>query len=231
MILDKIKKLFEKKKIEKFKDEIKNDTYEDSLFREYGACEKREINKIKLLIITDTHNCLYYDKESMEKIRNAEYDICLILGDVTNSDIYEILKVVPYEKIYGLLGNHDGLDRFDESGIRNLNGKVVNIKGVSIAGIQGSFRYKQGDYGMYTHEESIQIAENMPGADILVSHDRPFIKDNHDNVHDGLKGITYYLYKKHVPLEIHGHLHEESEEILKSGTKVIGAYKVAIIEV
>ena len=167
----------------------------------------------------------------MEKIRNAEYDICLILGDVTNSDIYEILKVVPYEKIYGLLGNHDGLDRFDESGIRNLNGKVVNIKGVSIAGIQGSFRYKQGDYGMYTHEESIQIAENMPGADILVSHDRPFIKDNHDNVHDGLKGITYYLYKNHVPLEIHGHLHEESEEILKSGTKVIGAYKVAIIEV
>ena len=84
---------------------------------------------------------------------------------------------------------------------------------------------------MYTHEESIQIAENMPGADILVSHDRPFIKDNHDNVHDGLKGITYYLYKNHVPLEIHGHLHEESEEILKSGTKVIGAYKVAIIEV
>lgn len=231
MILDKIKKLFEKKEIEKFKDEIKNDTYEDRLFREYGACEKREINKIKLLIITDTHNCLYYDKESMEKIRNAEYDICLILGDVTNSDIYEILKVVPYEKIYGLLGNHDGLDRFDESGIRNLNGKVVNIKGVSIAGIQGSFRYKQGDYGMYTHEESIQIAENMPGADILVSHDRPFIKDNHDNVHDGLKGITYYLYKNHVPLEIHGHLHEESEEILKSGTKVIGAYKVAIIEV
>ena len=133
-------------------------------------------------------------------------------------------------KIYGLLGNHDGLDRFEESKIRNLNGKVITVNNVRIAGLQGSHRYKTGDYGMYTHEESIQLANEIPEADILVSHDRPFIKDNNDNVHDGLKGVTYYCYKNHVKLEIHGHLHEESEETLKNGTKVLGKYKVDIIK-
>ena len=53
------------------------------------------------------------------------------------------------------------------------------------------------------------------------------IKDNIIAHEDDVMDET----ERNVPLEIHGHLHEESEEILKSGTKVIGAYKVAIIEV
>ena len=55
----------------------------------------------------------YYS--NLGKIKNAQYDVCLILGDISNNDIIEILKLVPYEKIYGLFGNHDGLDRFEES--------------------------------------------------------------------------------------------------------------------
>ena len=39
---------------------------------------------------------------------------------------------MPYEKIYGLLGNHDGLDRFEESKIRNLNGKVITVNNVEL---------------------------------------------------------------------------------------------------
>ena len=210
---------------------IKGTSYEDELLQRFGKNENSQTNHVSLLIITDTHNCLYYDKESIEKIKNAQYDVCLILGDISNNDIIEILKLVPYDKIYGLLGNHDGLDRFEESKIRNLNGEVITINNVRIAGLQGSHRYKMGDYGMYTHEESIQIADEMPPADILVSHDRPFIKDNNDNVHDGLKGVTYYCYKNHVKFEIHGHLHEESSEILKNGTRVLGKYKVDVIKI
>lgn len=210
---------------------IQSISYEDELLQRFGKNENLPTNHVRLLIITDTHNCLYYDQESVEKIKNAKYDVCLILGDISNSDIIEILKFVPYDKIYGLLGNHDGLDRFEESKIRSLNGKVITVNNVRIAGLQGSHRYKTGDYGMHTHEESIQIADEMPPADILVSHDRPFIKDNNDNVHDGLKGVTYYCYKNHVKFEIHGHLHEESEEILKNGTRVLGKYKVDVVEI
>lgn len=51
------------------------------------------------------------------------------------------------------------------------------------------------------------------------------------DAHDGLKGITQYIYKNHIPLHIHGHLHEENEEILKNGTKSIGVYKVKVLEI
>ena len=232
-MLDKLRKLFSNSKKEKVNDlndaKRENINYEDELLQQFGINPTSNFNHINILIITDTHNCLYYDKESIEKIKNAKYDICLLLGDITNSDIYEILKIVPYDKIYGLLGNHDGLDRFEEHKIRNLNGQVITVNDVRIAGLQGSHRYKMGEYAMYSHEESIEIADKIPEADILVSHDRPFIKDNNDNVHDGLKGVTYCCYKNHIKLEIHGHLHEETEETLKNGTRVLGKYKVDIL--
>ena len=230
-MFEKLKRIFlgEKPKEENNLNDIKEKNYEDELLKQFVVNQTSNFAHINILIITDTHNCLYYDDESIEKIKNAKYDVCLLLGDITNSDICEILKIVPYEKIYGLLGNHDGLDRFEESKIRNLNGQVITVNDVRIAGLQGSHRYKMGDYGMYSHEESIKIEDEMPEADILVSHDRPFLVDNNDNVCDGLKGVTYYCYKNHIKLEIHGHLHEETEEILKNGTKVLGKYKVAVL--
>ena len=83
---------------------------------------------------------------------------------------------------------------------------------------------------MQTHEESIELSEQMESADILISHDKAYIFDRHDNVHDGLKGITNYIYKNHIPLHIHGHLHEEFEEILKNGTKSICLYQIKLLE-
>lgn len=95
----------------------------------------------------------------------------------------------------------------------------------------GSNKYKEGNYGMQTQEESLELAEKMEEADILISHDRAYIYDSKDNVHDGLKGITDYIYKNHVPIHIHGHFHEEMEEILKNGTKSIGLYQIKLLEI
>ena len=71
----------------------------------------------------------------------------------------------------------------------------------------------------------------MEKADILVTHDKPFIEDMHNPAHDGLKGITEYIYKNHIGIHIHGHLHEEGEQILKNGTKSICIYMAKLIEI
>ena len=106
-----------------------------------------------------------------------------------------------------------------------------SAKGIRIAGIGGSFKYKNiNEYALYTHEESAQIANNIAKADILVTHDKAFIEDNHNPSHDGLKGITEYIYKNHIALHIHGHLHEEKEELLKNGSKSICLYMVKLLE-
>ena len=187
---------------------------------------------MRLLFITDTHNCLRNNNEILNYIKKQnDYDYCFLLGDHSSSDIEEILNIIPLNKICGVLGNHDSWEKYNNYGINNINGKIINIKGIRIAGSGGSFKYKNiNEYALYTHEESAQIANNIAKADILVTHDKAFIEDNHNPSHDGLKGITEYIYKNHIALHIHGHLHEEKEELLKNGSKSICLYMVKLLE-
>ena len=211
---------------------FKRKNYEDILYKKYGTANKIQRYNLKLLFIADTHNCLKDGNEILKYIQEQkDYDYCILLGDHSASDIEEILKVIPLNKICGILGNHDSWNKYDIYGITNISGKVINIKGIRIAGISGGHKYKNSnEYVLYTHEESIQIANNIEKADILITHYKPFIQDNHNSAHDGLKGITEYIYKNHIALHIHGHLHENKEEILRNGTKSICLYMAKLLE-
>lgn len=211
---------------------FKRKNYEDVLYKKYGTANKIQRYNLKLLFIADTHNCLKDGNEILKYIQEQkDYDYCILLGDHSESDIEEILKVIPLNKICGILGNHDSWNKYDIYGITNISGKVIDIKGIRIAGISGGHKYKNSnEYVLYTHEESIQIANNIEKADILITHDKPFIQDNHNSAHDGLKGITEYIYKNHIALHIHGHLHENKEEILRNGTKSICLYMAKLLE-
>lgn len=205
--------------------------YEFKLLKKYGKCNELKKYGINILFITDTHNCLSDSEEYLKNINSSNFDICITLGDISGKDFEIIKKYIPISKIYGIVGNHDSIDSLEKNGITNINGKVIECKGIRIAAIMGSNRYKNGNYGMLTQEECIELEQKMKEADILVSHDKAFIFDRHDNVHDGLKGITDYIYRNHIPLHIHGHLHEEYEEILKNGTKSICLYQVKLLKV
>ena len=209
-----------------------NVSFENQLLKKYGNAKEIKRYNLKILFITDTHNCLKNNNEVLNYIKKQNnYDYCILLGDHSASDLEEILKIIPHNRICGVLGNHDSWEKYNNYGIDNINGNIVNINGVKIAGIGGSFKYKNiEDYVLYTHEESIEIANKMEAADILVTHDKAFTQDNHNPAHDGLKGITEYIYKNHIALHIHGHLHEENEQILKNGTKSICLYMAKIIE-
>lgn len=211
----------------------KKSSFEDKLLKKYGKVNRFKKHNLKILFIADTHNCLKNDNETLKYIKEQrEYDYCILLGDHSANDIEEILKVVPINKICGVLGNHDSWEKYNQYGINNINGKVIIINGVKIAGIGGSYKYKNSnEYVLYTHEESIEIANSIGEADVLVSHDKAFTEDNHNVAHDGLKGITEYIYKNHIGLHVHGHLHEENEQILKNGTKSISLYMAKILEI
>jgi Icc-related predicted phosphoesterase len=207
--------------------------FEEELLNEFGKCKELHSFGLKILFITDTHNCLAYtDKyiNYLTSLNSNDYDLCLLLGDLSGLDIDAIKNIVPSEKLFGVVGNHDSIDFLDVNSVSNINGKVIECKGIKIAGIMGSNRYKEKDYGMQTHEESLELSEKMETADILISHDKAYVFDKRDTVHDGLKGITHYIYKNHIPIHIHGHLHEEMEEILKNGTKSIGLYQIKLLE-
>ena len=210
------------------------EVFETKLLKKYGNCNVLINYGLKILFITDTHNCLAHSDSEINHLKNLAslgFDLCLTLGDISGSDFDIIKNIIPENKIYGIVGNHDSLDTLDVNNIRNINGQVIKCKGVKIAAIMGSNKYKDGNYGMMSQEDSLNLEQNMPASDILISHDRAYVYDKHDNVHDGLKGITDYIYRNHIPLHIHGHLHEEFEETLKNGTKSICLYKIKLLEI
>lgn len=210
------------------------EVFEDKLLKKYGRCHKLLHYGLKILFITDTHNCLAHsdkDINYLKNLKNTDYDICLTLGDINNADFEIIKNIIPVEKLYGIVGNHDSINILESNNIKNINGQVIECKGVKIAAIMGSNKYKDGNYGMMTQEECLILEQNMDNADILISHDKAYVYDRHDNVHDGLKGITDYIYRNHIPLHIHGHLHEEYEETLKNGTKSICVYQIKLLEI
>lgn len=202
---------------------------DNKLLKMYGKCDSLE-NSIKLIVITDTHGCLNEDDFSDFAKKNKEYDICLLLGDHSSYDIEIVLKYIDKNKIYALLGNHDS-NYIEQYNLNNLNGTTIEINGVKLLGIQGSYKYKPTTKGLFTQQESIEFLNNKEKVDILVSHDAPYgLSERNDPAHQGLFGITYYLFKNKVPYCIHGHLHDVSNKKMINNTNVICCYQYNYIE-
>lgn len=213
----------------KYSFEKKYSNQENILLKIYGNARKLD-NKIKIIIITDTHNTLR-ENEFREFISNCgEYDICLLLGDFGFNDLPIILRYIDKKKIYALLGNHD-YNYIKEYELNNLNGNVIDINGVRLLGIQGSFKYKPSDFPSFSQKESILFLSDKPEVDVLVSHDIRFNSmAERDPAHQGLFGITYYLFKNRVPYHIHGHIHNPYKRDMINGTKEISSFMYEYIE-
>lgn len=208
-----------------------NKNYEEKLFKKYGKCNSVN-DDIKLLIIADTHGTLNENKFKEFMINNQEYDACIMLGDHYDKDINIILNYVDKNKLYGILGNHD-YNYLENYNIRNINREVLTINGISILGMEGSFRYKPVKFPSFSQEESITFFQNKIGVDVLISHDTKFDlnKCNRDPAHQGLIGITNYLYEKNVPVHIHGHIHENYDNKLLNDTVEHSVFGYKIINI
>lgn len=176
----------------------------------------------RILVISDLHGLLdkHYDIDQV--------DDYFILGDLSSSDIRILSEFIPMDRAYYLHGNHDSYNQYTR-GI-NLHGKVYGDD-IKIAGIEGSHRYKNSFAPLYTQEQSIDIANNLHEADILFTHDRAFIKNNNDDAHCGMIGISKYLCDNRVPIHIHGHIHKNCIEELPNGTKSISIRGIAIVDI
>lgn len=202
---------------------------ESNLLKMFGKCDIFN-KKIKMIIISDTHGCLIEEEFAKFMQKYNKFDVCLLLGDHSVRDVEIIIKYVDDKKIYALLGNHDN-NYIEKFNLKNLNGKVIDINGVKLLGIQGSYRYKPDNFPSFTQKESIEFLNNKEKVDILLCHDAPYgLSERNDVAHQGLFGILYYLFKNKVPYCIHGHLHTQYNKQMINGTKVNCYYMYNYIE-
>jgi len=172
---------------------------------------------IRAIVFSDLHGTLTRPKLESFLFEHANYDVCFILGDLSDEEFALILEYVPYWKVFGVPGNHDSISLFERVGVgsQNLHGKSLEVKpGLFAAGIGGSFSYRKVDDFRIVHQlESLELAvdmiENQPPAQILISHDTCFFKREIDVGHTGLLGNTMYLAHPSTPLiyHFHGHVH------------------------
>lgn len=160
----------------------------------------------------------------------TEYDIIITLGDIDNM----LLKHIEYNfKIgfkYGVLGNHDYIDKLEHYSIKDLHLRILKVGDFSISGFRGSNRYKAGSAYMFTQKESIELLKKIEKADMIVCHSPPKgIHDRKDLAHQGLKGIFKYIKKNKPKYCIHGHVHHSQVSQYKK-TKIISVYGGIILD-
>ena len=207
---------------------------------------------MKILAVSDR----VLDKLYSGTIRQTYSDVDLMIGcgdlpfyylDFLTSAIDAPLVYVP--------GNHDEGPQYavdgrvwrDVRGGVDIHGKVVARKGLILAGLQGSMRYKDNADYMYTEAEMRRVvAQLVPrllwnrqrlgrALDVLVTHSPPFgIHDRPDLPHTGFKVFLSFLRLFKPRYHLHGHVHiyrqDEITQTQFEETTIINVYPYRLLE-
>ena len=184
------------------------------------------MENLTMLCICDLHS---YDVEEINKIKDMEYDVCVLLGDIPSTALRTIKKLNT-RPLFGVCGNHDDWQTLNNVGIRDIHCKAISVKGYTIAGFGGSHRYKNGDYALMTQKESVELSKLIPKADILISHDSPYKFFGTDTAHQGLKGISQYISKNKPKLNLCGHYHDENLSGVYRRCEIQCVYQFMIVD-
>jgi Icc-related predicted phosphoesterase len=208
---------------------------------------------MKILAVSDR----VLDKLYTGRIRQTHGDVDLIIGcgDLPFYYLDFMTSALDAPLLY-VRGNHDGGSQYAADGrtwseVRggvDIHGKVVTRKGLIIAGLQGSMRYKaHADYMYSETEMRAAIAQLVPrllwnrqrfgrALDILVTHSPPFgIHDRPDLPHTGFKVFLSFLRLFRPRYHLHGHVHiyrqDEVTQTQYEDTSVVNVYPYRVLEV
>lgn len=180
--------------------------------------------QVKVLAISDKVVESIYSPQIQEKY--CDVDLVVSCGDLPYDYLEYIVTMLGVPLVY-VHGNHDrtlhsasGQALDEPRGAISLEGRVIELDGVLIAGLGGSIRYRPRGRHQYTEGEMRwRIIRMLPRLflnrlrygrylDVLVAHSPPFgIHDGDDVAHRGFKTfLTFMRYFKPAYL-LHGHKH------------------------
>lgn len=206
---------------------------------------------MKILAISDMVVDRLYTTKVAEYFRDIE--MILSCGDLPY-DYLEFLVTVMNIPLLYVPGNHD--PEFNEGnknslaqGGENIDLKVKTLKGLNIAGIGGSIRYRPdvpnqySQYQMYSRMTSFipKLLWHLPRhgnkLDILVTHSPPLgIHDDDDAAHIGFSAFRGFIQTFKPRYFLHGHTTVYKSNIVSPITKVgetsiINVYPYRVIEI
>jgi predicted phosphodiesterase len=193
---------------------------------------------VNILAVADQVSPVLYDRFDPERWRNV--DLVLSCGDLP-PDYLDFLCTMLGVPVLYVRGNHDAVytnDRYD--GLENVHGRIVEHKGVRVAGFEGSHWYNGGER-QYTDRQMDRIVARSrvksirTGApDIIVTHAPPRgCHDGDDACHRGFGAFRTAIEAWKPRLFLHGHMHaydRKQGEAAIGETRIINPYPFKLIE-
>ena len=131
------------------------------------------------------------------------------------------------------------------AGCVNIDGKLVTVHGLRIAGLGGSIRYKdgpnqysQGQMGRRALKIELRArlgrVRNSRKLDVLVTHSPPFgLTEAQDGAHVGFVAFLRLIRNFHPLLAVHGHIHPYGRALPErrvNETRVVNVVPSRVIE-
>jgi len=205
---------------------------------------------VKILAVSDRVVESIYSLQVLERF--GDVDMVLSCGDLPYSYLEYIVSMLNVPGFY-VHGNHDkpeymanGRVLTQPGGWVNLDRRTLRSKGLLLAGLEGSMRYKPGFDHQYTEGEMAYRVWSMTPAlvlnrvlhgrylDILITHAPPFgVHDGEDVCHRGFKALLAFMDRFRPRYLLHGHKHIYGLEPWRTGyldTDVINVYPYRVIE-
>jgi Icc-related predicted phosphoesterase len=163
----------------------------------------------------------------------APVDLILSCGDLPPEHLTQLASSLE-APVFFVCGNHDL--RFQErppEGCTNLHSRLLEYKGLRLAGLEGSRWYNGGPY-QYTEGEMQVLARRLGGeirrrggVDVVISHAPPrHVHDREDPCHQGFVSF-HRLIARHAPrFHLHGHVHSAFAE---PGERVTMVHRTRVV--
>ncbi len=207
---------------------------------------------MKALVLSDKIVPFLYSPQIQARFRHV--DLVVSCGDLA----YYYLEYVQNAlgvPLYYVRGNHDevieysmeGFQRTHPHGAIDLHGVVARYRGVILAGVEGSLRYRPGKFQYTQAEMWTHVWRLLPRLlvnrmyygrflDVFIAHAPPAgVHDQRDHVHQGIKAFRWLIDVFQPSFFFHGHIHvyhpDAAVETTVSKTRVINAYGYREVEI
>lgn len=149
------------------------------------------------------------------RVRDLHVDLVLGAGDLPWSYLESLVSLIDAPAAF-VPGNHDPSTAGGKGprGLINLDGRVVTVGGLRIAGLGGCVRYNDGAH-QYTQREYDRRARRLlkdarggGPVDVLLTHAPPLgLGDEPDPSHVGISALHGVLEALRPTWHLHGHIH------------------------
>ncbi len=175
---------------------------------------------MKILAVSDEVVDRLYSHQVAQNFRGI--DLILGCGDLPYEYLEFLVSALNVPLVY-VPGNHDPLYDAENpatqaEGCRMLDKRVAQVKGLSLAGLGGSIRYKPGHPNQYTQSQMYwRTVTFMPAlflnrlrtgrvVDIMIAHSPPLgIHDDSDSAHIGFSAFRDLIRTFKPRYFLHGH--------------------------